>query len=385
MADFLNGLYFSEAVADAGTGDSDAPTSGPCSHARAENLIEIGNASGGSRSLDGIQLWSATVGLLHSFGAGDTVNSGEAATIVGQYIATPPAGIHPSAGDAESRNAPGDEPRAPDTLFLVDTDSGDYITFVTGSRPRPCPLPAGFPGTRQLGSNTRPRTSAPQTQGAPRIRRAPRVATPNTTGFLAGTFVRTKWGDEDVAELRPGDLVLTRNHGLQPLLGVSHSRIEPTDLLRSPKLRPVVIDGGVFGNEDPIHLSQPQCVAITDPVAELLRGSPEVLVRSGALLRNGLARMFIPRQGADYHHLLFQRHELVLSDGVWAESFVNNSAGLNRPRDAANWQMVSGLDMHDIRHDTVARPILNREESDLMLYEIANYGRVDVPTSTCSA
>lgn len=71
--------------------------------------------------------------------------------------------------------------------------------------------------------------------------------------FLAGTLIATPSGEVPVETLRAGDLVLTRDHGPQPLVWATSSRITPEAIDRAPDLRPIriapgALEGGLPGS-----------------------------------------------------------------------------------------------------------------------------------------
>lgn len=68
-----------------------------------------------------------------------------------------------------------------------------------------------------------------------------------TICFVAGTLIETADGPRPVEALQPGDLVLTRDHGLQPLVWVGQSQIDAARLDSCPNLRPIVIEPGALG------------------------------------------------------------------------------------------------------------------------------------------
>lgn len=59
---------------------------------------------------------------------------------------------------------------------------------------------------------------------------------------------------------------------------------------------------------------------IEGPWAEMLFGDPEVLVAAAHLVgRQGVDQPVV--RGVTYIHLMLDRHEVLLSDGLWSESF----------------------------------------------------------------
>lgn len=137
-----------------------------------------------------------------------------------------------------------------------------------------------------------------------------------TPCFVAGTRIDTPRGPVPVELLRPGDLVRTRDHGPRPLrwLGLSTRRAAGADA-------PVCIAAGALGLHDALELSPNHRVMIADAAAELYFAEAEVLVRARDLAgRAGISRREDGRP-VRYLHLLFDRHEIVLGNGLWSESY----------------------------------------------------------------
>src|SRR5690606_29807740 len=140
--------------------------------------------------------------------------------------------------------------------------------------------------------------------------------------FTPGTMVTCEAGERRVEDLRPGDRVLTRDHGLQPLCWVGRKELGPAELAADPKLQPVLIRAGALGPGLPardMRISRQHRMLMAGPRAELLFGSDEVLVQAEHLTHlPGVTHAADAR--VTYVHLLFDRHEVVLSDGTWSES-----------------------------------------------------------------
>ncbi len=141
--------------------------------------------------------------------------------------------------------------------------------------------------------------------------------------FTPGTRIATARGDVAVEALAPGDLVLTRDAGLQPLRWIGRRPLSSADLAAQPDLRPVRIAAGALGRGLPARdmLVSPQHrVLVEGTRSELLFGDDEVLVAALHLVgRPGITRPAVA--SVTYLHLMFDRHEIVLSDGLWTESF----------------------------------------------------------------
>lgn len=133
--------------------------------------------------------------------------------------------------------------------------------------------------------------------------------------FVSGTLIDTPAGGRRVEDLRPGDLVSTRDHGPQPLVWTGGRALGPAQLRQSPQLRPVLIEPGRIGAQRRLLLSPQHAV--------MLRiAGQEVLVRARHLAQAGLAgiRLASAKRHIGYHHLLCARHEILLANGVACES-----------------------------------------------------------------
>jgi hypothetical protein len=142
--------------------------------------------------------------------------------------------------------------------------------------------------------------------------------------FTPGTLIRTDRGDVAVEDLVAGDRVLTRDDGFQPLRWVGRRQLSGLDLVAHPDLQPVRIAKGALGNRQPSRsmLVSPQHrVLLAGARVELLFGEVEVLVPAKHLVGKVDATRAMPAEGVTYIHILFDRHQVVLSDGLWTESF----------------------------------------------------------------
>ena len=134
--------------------------------------------------------------------------------------------------------------------------------------------------------------------------------------FVAGTRISTPDGDVPVERLRPGDLVLTRDDGPQPLRWIGERRVAAEGAFA-----PIFIAANAFGRHGALFLSPLHRVLIRDSLAELLFGEAEVLVAARDLV-NGRTVRRIEGGLVDYVHILFDRHQVVFSEGLETESFL---------------------------------------------------------------
>lgn len=133
--------------------------------------------------------------------------------------------------------------------------------------------------------------------------------------FVAGTLIKTPDGNVAVETLEPGDLVVTRDNGPQPLRWIGTRDVEAKG-----DFAPIRIEANAFGTHDTLMLSPLHRVLIRDSLAELLFGDNEVLVAARDLVNDHSVR---PVEGGmvTYVHILFDQHEVVWSEGLATESF----------------------------------------------------------------
>ncbi|MBZ8117455.1 Hint domain-containing protein [Roseovarius sp. LXJ103] len=134
--------------------------------------------------------------------------------------------------------------------------------------------------------------------------------------FVAGTHVQTPDGPRAVETLVPGDLVMTRDEGAQPLRWIGERRVEAKG-----GFAPIHIAANTFGRHGDLFLSPLHRVLIRDSLAELLFGEAEVLVCARDLV-NDLSVRRVEGGEVDYVHILFDRHQVVFSEGLETESFL---------------------------------------------------------------
>lgn len=166
--------------------------------------------------------------------------------------------------------------------------------------------------------------------------------------IVAGGRIKTLQGERDIARLRPGDRILTRDSGFQPLLSVKHIEISQAELARVPALRPIEIAPGALYSgapERPTRVAPHHRVLVRASGPNMLCDADEVLVSAGSLLgQTGIRQM--PPAPVTYIQLCFERHELVLVDGFWSESLVPETAAAARDEIAAPLPTLSELAAH---------------------------------------
>lgn len=189
---------------------------------------------------------------------------------------------------------------------------------------------------------------------------------PGSSGFICfsqQTRIAVPGGRRAAGRLAPGDMVLTRDRGAQPLRWVGRRTLRAlgTDA-------PVVFAPGAIGNDAELVLSPLHRVLLRGARAELMFGTREVLVPARALLNDSTIRRR-PGGVITYVHLLFDRHEILLAEGAEAESLHPGGVALGRLSQGARAEVL-GL-FPELIHDPdsygpTARPSLTGGEARVL-------------------
>jgi len=141
--------------------------------------------------------------------------------------------------------------------------------------------------------------------------------------FCDGTLIETDRGPRAIESLQPGDKVLTRDNGFQPLRWIGQRRLGAADLAAAPNLRPVRIKAGALGPGCPatdLAVSPQHRLLVRSRIARRMFGADEVLVAARHLCGlPGIAEIETATEVC-YLHMLFDRHEIVQANGAPAES-----------------------------------------------------------------
>ncbi len=140
--------------------------------------------------------------------------------------------------------------------------------------------------------------------------------------FCRGTLIRTPGGDRRVEDLAPGDLVMTVDHGPQPIRWHGTSTVSADG-----NTAPIRIAAGVHHVTEPLMVSPQHRMLVSGPAIELHFGVSEGLIAAKHLV-NGDTVTRVPGGQVEYHHIMFDRHELVWANGAVAESFFVAENGL---------------------------------------------------------
>jgi Ca2+-binding RTX toxin-like protein len=190
--------------------------------------------------------------------------------------------------------------------------------------------------------------------------------------FTPGTMIATPKGEVPVEQVREGDRVLTRDNGIQEVRWTGRKDLGATDLFKMPQYQPIFVRAGSLGNGMPerdLLLSPNHRMLMTGKAATLYFEENEVLSAVKHLTGiDGIDR--VETTDLSYIHLLFDHHEVVLSNGAWTESFQPGDYTMAGIGDAQRTEIMSLFPNLAIDPVTAgfsaARKILKKHEAKLL-------------------
>lgn len=183
------------------------------------------------------------------------------------------------------------------------------------------------------------------------------------SGLGPGAIVMTADGELPVEWLAPGDMLMTRDHGAQPLRAMVRLRdLTPEGLALPEPL--LLFPGDCTPHVKPwekLRLAPGHCVLIRTRAVQVHFGIDEALARPCDLTRRRRARPDPDMGALTYHHLIMGQHELIMAGGLWVETTCPAMAdrlGKSLPA-AAVRPLITG-------DRKLARPVLTPAEAMLL-------------------
>lgn len=150
---------------------------------------------------------------------------------------------------------------------------------------------------------------------------------PSTVPCLtAGTLIQTSKGPVPVEALCVGDLVRTKDNGMQPIRWIGSRSIPlPIGVADPTNLHPVRIQAGAMGHGLPtrdILVSRQHRMLVSSKIVERMFGSESVLIP--AIKLTILPNIHLETEVAEvtYFHLLFDQHEVIYAEDAPTESLL---------------------------------------------------------------
>ncbi len=187
-----------------------------------------------------------------------------------------------------------------------------------------------------------------------------------TPCFATGTVIKSRLGDKMVEDIEVGDEILTRDNGYQPVIWRGRRDLSADDIHQNPCLSPTRIAADALGPglpERDLLVSPEHRMLLSSRQIQAWFGQPEVLIAAQHLTCypgvDGL-----PPSRVSYVHIMFERHEVVLAEGCWTESFhfaeVANEDETGQ--DLRRELLALFPELIDMPHRPPARPIVTPEE-----------------------
>jgi len=195
--------------------------------------------------------------------------------------------------------------------------------------------------------------------------------------FTPGTRIRTPDGVARVEDLREGDMIQTRDNGVQPVLWTGSRRMTGARLYTMPWLRPVRIRTGAFGIAQPdgdLLVSPEHRMLVRGPVARSLFNTDEVLVAARDLVHGPAIAQDAAVREVTYVHVLLPEHQIVWANGVETESFHPASTSLETLTPEDRVSLLEGmpqLSVDAMSYGAFARRNLSSPEAAILLHEAA--------------
>ncbi|WP_081847031.1 Hint domain-containing protein [Thioclava indica] len=191
--------------------------------------------------------------------------------------------------------------------------------------------------------------------------------------FTPGTMIATPKGEVPAETLKEGDKVLTRDNGIQEIRWAGRCDLTRDMLHDAPHLAPVLIKAGSLGNDLPerdMLVSPNHRMLVANDKTALYFEEHEVLVAAKHLIGNdGIASA--QTLGTSYLHFMFDRHEVVLGNGAWTESFQPGDltlGGMGNAQRQEIFELFPELQTSAGREDyQAARKTLKKHEAAVLL------------------
>lgn len=162
--------------------------------------------------------------------------------------------------------------------------------------------------------------------------------------FARGTKISVQRGDVLVEALRVGDLVATKDRGMQSIRWIGSTKLDAAALALSPNLRPIRIRAGALGRNvpaDDLTVSPQHRILVRSMIAQRMFNTNEVLVAAKQLLEVNGVEVANELQEVEYFHLLFDQHEVIVANGAETESLYTGPQALKSVGAAAREEILS--------------------------------------------
>ena len=186
--------------------------------------------------------------------------------------------------------------------------------------------------------------------------------------FVRGTKLATPTGEELIENIMIGDSVLTVDNGAQTVRWIGSKKLKP-----HRKTTPIRIKAGSLGDQTPsqdLLVSPAHRMLVSGWRAEALFGEAEYLVAAKNLVNDSTIVVAHDLQEVEYFHILFDKHEIVTSNGTPSESFHPNIDTVGSLSSEAQTELFALFpELKETAFSEfmeISRPMLNDAEAKLL-------------------
>lgn len=180
--------------------------------------------------------------------------------------------------------------------------------------------------------------------------------------FTTGTMIECENGPKAVQDITDGDLIITRDNGLQAVRWVGRRTVAG-----KKDMAPVRIKAGALGNVADLLVSPMHRMVLGGARAEVLFGASDVLAHASHLC-DGDQIFREPVSEVTYFHLLFDKHEIIKAHGCWSESFAPSEAAMGTMSEATRAEILKLFPQLDDDWQD-ALPTLSAAEAQMALQQ----------------
>ena len=176
------------------------------------------------------------------------------------------------------------------------------------------------------------------------------------SSFFAESLIATKQGLIPVSALAVGTLVLTRDHGFQPVAGVVRIPSRPS----KTAVKTVFIRQGALGCDLPstdIYVPANQLLLVLDTCPST--GLREYLALAEDLIQDRAGMRYQTSKSSKFS-ILFDAHEIIMANGLWLSSSFKLSGLRSTVLTAAQRKL---LVLDEPLPVTISRPILTSSQA----------------------
>jgi autotransporter passenger strand-loop-strand repeat protein len=176
--------------------------------------------------------------------------------------------------------------------------------------------------------------------------------------FLTGTRIATPEGEVAVEDLHEDDLVLTASGKAKPVRWIGYRHVIAAELPDAHLYAPIVIEAGAIAEGKPAR-----DLFVTPDHAIFVEGRlvPVKLLVNGTTIRQE------PRAEYSFYHLELDRHDLLLAEGLEAESYLDVAASRQRFANNGVTDLALDLSLTDLTEAAYAErgvmPLSLREDA----------------------